>query len=447
MQQPQKIDQPDSVERVRRVPSPGDCSHSLAVLDDNVVLLCAANGQARSTVAGTLAAAGRLAHDHVVLPGDYWTEGDTLVVMYPPAQATLAELLREADLSDGAAVTVLVPVLEVLEELHSAGVAGVDLEIESIHVDESGAPLISLHGALLRTDSPTPHWRRTDTCVARDAQALKALLSNLLSAIDAVPTDVESCIADRRWRQAADALLDWRQPLALSAIVENEVEPRQGEARVTRRELRHAGRGGIFKGWRLGIERLAIGARRIAAGILPSLRSVRRGVWITGALGASAAVAAGAVVLWSPGTSEDARTGDGHPSEPELLVGTVEEEARQPEENEPEEEHGAEPSQEDDEADEDAIVAALEELLELREVCLDAGGTDCLDEVVMAGTLLYSDDAAGAPQWRAPATPEVRIDQHLGDAVIASVVSNEQPASVLAVNTEAGWRLREIWLG
>ncbi|HIY65531.1 MAG TPA: hypothetical protein H9830_04565 [Candidatus Agrococcus pullicola] len=416
----------------------------MATLDGSVVLLCSGSADTRSQIAQSLAAASRVAHDHLLHPEDYWTEEETLVAVYRPPQRTLADLLRDGNLSDGAAVTVLVPALEALEALHSAGIAGVDFGLDSVYVDEAGAPKISLHGTEVRTNAPTVHWRRTDVRVEQDAVAAEALLSRLLADSDGVPKDVRASYAERRWQQAAEALLAWRQPLALSAVIESDAARGRAETRVTRRQLRHAGRDAMRRGWWLGIERISTGVRRLVAEFLPSLRSVRRSVWIMGALGVSAAVAAGVFVLWTPGSSEGARTEGGETPDSELFSDYAEE-AGQSEFIETDRQGQSDSSQSTPDADEGTIAAVLEELLFEREACLGSGDIECLGEVVMAGTLLYSDDASGMPQWRAPKSVDVQIDQHLGDAVIATVVSEEQPVSVLAVNTETGWLLREIW--
>ena len=396
---------------------------------ERAALLVRARGEARSDLAGELAAAS-VTHAHLLVPFDHWTEGEWLVLAYPLPEATLADRLGPEGLSPGAVVTVLSPVLDVLETLHGAGIAGVDLAPTAITIDAAGAPAVLLRGACVRTSSASRRWRTDDPAVEQDAVAAMSLLHRLAGA-QAVPEAVSASIRDRRWSDAAGALLEWAAPLPLSAEFG---EPESDAPNVppakshpTRRSLRRSSaRRGVIPRLNVALPMVWQTAARVRDGV----RSVRPKVWALGAAGLAAVVAA--VVMTAGGGTETAATS------PTQAVGapTASEEA-------PERTAHAEPEPEP--APEAELETLLAELIAERERCLDLADQHCLQQVVQSGSLLYRDDAAGMPAWRSAGEVDVVVEQRIGDAVIARIEGDTQPASMLAVSTEAGWMIREIW--
>lgn len=100
------------------------------------------------------------------------------------------------------------------------------------------------------------------------------------------------------------------------------------------------------------------------------------------------------------------------------------------------------------------LIAVAAELLELRESCLDSGDRACLAAVVQPGSALESADLErlASGQHGADAASydlgSLTVGGTMGAAVLLDLVHDDaerQPASLLMVRSEAGWRLREIF--
>jgi len=120
----------------------------------------------------------------------------------------------------------------------------------------------------------------------------------------------------------------------------------------------------------------------------------------------------------------------------------------------------AEPSAEAGTAVGDAFgedaAAAARALLERRAECFATLDLACLDEVVQHGSAIEANDRATMLAARDGAPPPVdafdpstaAVTVEMGDAVLVEVSHSEagsEPASLLVVRGEAGWRLREIF--
>lgn len=101
-------------------------------------------------------------------------------------------------------------------------------------------------------------------------------------------------------------------------------------------------------------------------------------------------------------------------------------------------------------------VAATAALLALREECLGALDAACLEQVDQAGSAIERADLAalsGAREGTAIPTDTfaieaVAIAAEMGDAVLMTVPYDDperEPASLLVMRSEAGWRLRELF--
>jgi len=104
----------------------------------------------------------------------------------------------------------------------------------------------------------------------------------------------------------------------------------------------------------------------------------------------------------------------------------------------------------------DDPAAAARTLLERRTECFDALDLDCLDGVLQTGSAIEAEDRAAMLAAREGGSqPEVRFDLSsvqvtatMGDAVLVGLTraaAEREPASLLLVRGEAGWRLREIF--
>src|SRR5690606_10127208 len=104
----------------------------------------------------------------------------------------------------------------------------------------------------------------------------------------------------------------------------------------------------------------------------------------------------------------------------------------------------------------DDPIAAARWLLERRSECFATLDLDCLDEVLQRGSaietedraaMLAARDGAGAPSIVFDASEAV-VTVEMGDAVLIAISRagpEREPASLLVVRGEAGWRLREIF--
>jgi hypothetical protein len=104
----------------------------------------------------------------------------------------------------------------------------------------------------------------------------------------------------------------------------------------------------------------------------------------------------------------------------------------------------------------DDAAAAARSLLELRIECFATLDLECLDAVVQPGSAIESTDRARLLAARDGAAPPddafdlatVQVTAEMGDAVLIGVTRatpKREPASLLVVRGEAGWRLREIF--
>ena len=98
---------------------------------------------------------------------------------------------------------------------------------------------------------------------------------------------------------------------------------------------------------------------------------------------------------------------------------------------------------------EDDPVDAFETLARVRNDCIRDLSILCLDTVLQPDTAAMADDVelirsiergdGGAPRI---APTEIELAERMGDAALLTYLDNEQPASVLVIKTEAGWRIR-----
>ena len=98
----------------------------------------------------------------------------------------------------------------------------------------------------------------------------------------------------------------------------------------------------------------------------------------------------------------------------------------------------------------DDAFAAAAVLLRARITCVREPSTSCLAAVDQDGSPAAVEDAqvmtdpSAAAALVLPTTVESEL-QRLGEAVLlACRTADDEPASVLVVRTEAGWRLREV---
>ena len=404
---------------VRALPgSDSGVSRTIRNVADGVFEVSTGRGEAREALAQELRAVSRVDHPHLLPIHDCWTESDALVIMRDQTQRTLESVLRDHHrLPPGAAVTVLTPLASLMHACHSAGVVGVQLSPGAIALSANGAPLATGHGLRQETEHPTAHWQHNARAVAADADAFLKLATSLL---DEPSAELTAAVTERAWEKVQNALLSLAAPIPLDSVVVSAAQS-EGDVRMRSQLSRVA----LRSTERRQLQSLVLLQQLLY--VLQRLRTtVRPRFWVMGAAGCIA-VASVIMLLTVQEPSESAAVA------PSV---TVESGSHEP---------SATPVEPSAVHDDDAL-GAVQALLEQRETCLDAQEEECLIQILMEGSLLYRDDLSGEPSWRMAEGSRVELQQELGDAVIVSVVHEEKPASVLAVNTEAGWLLREVWI-
>ncbi|WP_347757228.1 hypothetical protein [Agrococcus sp. ProA11] len=391
-------------------------------------------GGADGVLAGEAEALLAADHPHIVPILDVATD-EGVVLVRPLLPRSLAEwLVRRQAPSPGEAVTALAPIAAALAALHRRGACAGGCAAQAVRLDADGAPLLLGEGAHIETDRPTDAWREASTGVADDAEGWRLLAVAVLEAGGAaVPAAVDRALAQRDLAAAADAMLAaWPAlPLAPEDAPSSIASP--APAPMRRRD-RADGPAAIWARIALLLEVLVDRGGPSAARLARSLAAVRPRFWAIAAVGAAMLLLAGAA-LWpaTPTGADELATGEVVPSpsavDAAALATATADAAEDP---------AVFGGQTGDGEDPLTAVAAL---LAEREACLDAGDAACL-------VGLHAPDSpqlVAAVPWRMPEDGRLEPVQRLGDAWLLRVVSEREPASVLAMSTEAGWVLRDAW--
>jgi hypothetical protein len=106
-------------------------------------------------------------------------------------------------------------------------------------------------------------------------------------------------------------------------------------------------------------------------------------------------------------------------------------------------------------SDADEPVTAVGDLLRARDACFERGSEECLRSVDQADSALLTDDLTAIRASEQPAPlggRSLSVIQRTGDVVLMELAPAEgdagaatQSASLLAMRSEAGWRLRELY--
>jgi hypothetical protein len=308
-----------------------------------------------------------------------------------------------------------------------------------VRIDADGAPLLAGEGARLETERPTEAWRESSEGVADDAAGWRALALLLADACGRqVPEAVEAAL-ERRDLAAAGAALLAAWP-ALPLALDPPAAPAATAPRRMRPRERASGLEAVWARVALLLEHLPHGAGRggalgapLTARVRDAARAVRPRYWAIGGAGAASLVAAAALLAGSEPPGADAARSeptpwpsDGVPASPLPTMAAAPAQAPAVQPTVP-----ADP------------VAGAAALLAEREACLDAGDAACLVLLHEPG----SPQLTAATPWRMPDDGVLEVVQQLGDVWLLRVVSGNEPASVLALSTEAGWILRDAWSG
>lgn len=386
-----------------------------------------------------LEALTRSAHAHVVHVRDVGS--DSLILERLELGSLTQLLVSRSTLSLGEVLTVLAPLGSALDAMHASGVAHGSLAPGAILFRATGAPVIAGFGrATLHEPSLTPAALAGIPGVLADRSAFGRIAITLLAAVDddrcaraldwlasqqaqSYPDDVGEALGERLF-EVADA-----EPVRF------ERDETPAAPVVPARALPIARRTGMPE-WIDEVVSESLDGSPIAllrARVLPHLRGVRRPVWVVaGAVGAALVLAL--VVVPSNDSQEPVVTEPAPTETPVVMEQSV--------------------------VTGDDPVAAVASLLELRRRCILDLSVLCLDGVDQIGSAAMAADVAlvrslqsDAGEQAPDALPDVTaatLVERLGDSALLRLTlpaadddaGETQPASLLLMKGEAGWRIR-----
>ena len=405
-------------------------------------------------------------------------DGRCCLVVERLSGPALSRVLAERTLSPGEAVTVLAPIVVAVAELARNGLVHARLAPSDVLLDDAGRPRLVGLGALRRLPADRTERvallrighaalaRLMEEVVAAVAPsgALSAPLAFLRERVDARPFEPCEAEVERRLFSAAApepvrglraGVSPPRPPARIIAPLTD--DPVLADAAVSRDP-----RGGAIGTGLRRMLALAQGPEDLidrvaaAADVDRTDRGRRRLLAILRGRGPSLAfgglVGGGMLVVLLtlvPPTTADGRSPALAPAEPTptpLQVAGAES-ATAPAPDDHEEDQSAS-------TDDDPITAARR-LLERRAECFETLDLACLESVAQQGSAIEASDRLAMSAAREgvqaeairfdPATVEVTAEMGAAVLVRAATEPRREPASLLMVRGEAGWRLRDVF--
>jgi len=369
--------------------------------------------------------------------------GTQVLVLARLAGPSLAQLLAtRGAIGVGEAITVLVPLHQTLDRLHRGGVAHGRVRADAVLFGADGAPVLARFGAASLAEPARPEaLLEQDDAVLSDRRDFAALAARVLTAaglpeFGGGPGESDG-VAWSEWPavlfalgmpepvrfDGATALQQTIVARAPGSAASIEVSERPGLVRVVR-DLVSSGPEGARASMALLLAHLG-----------RALSAVRVRVWVAGAAVLAALLVA--IVLLPI-------------SEPGTPVASVSPAPSSPLEDAP----VATPSS----ILGDDPLTAVVELLAVREHCIRDRSVLCLDGVGQAGSsaLAADQDLVRALQQGAEQTPiptvtldRLVLEERLGDSALVALQdpADSEPASILLMKDEAGWRIRGYLTG
>jgi hypothetical protein len=444
-------------------------------------------------------------------------DGRPCLILPRLGSGSLARLLAlRGTIEPGEAVTLLVPLVGAIRELHRVGVSHGRVRTSSVLFDDRGAPVLarfgeaSLIGPFPATDggqSRTPAQLDDDPRVREDRRGIATLtgavldrltddgapgalsaLRRLLEEVDTATADLERLtsllfeLAPALPLRFDDGAGQEREPMLPGAAVSGAAGSGAADPLLPAMSIRPDGRPGArgdaegvdaegFDAERFDAEGFDVepagsggsaGSRlaRLRATVVRLLAPVRTSVWVAGGAGVGALVVALTVVPAANSRTAPPAPSTGPQSAPQSSA------ARSS--------TGPTPSAGDAAAGDGATgtaaaiagedpLAAARALLAARAACFATRSAECFDGVDQAGSAVLEADRHLVRRLAAGAAlpPEATLDgfaprlvQQLGDSAIiqlvaadGSVVAHDNPAPLLMVRSEAGWRIRDLSVG
>lgn len=397
-------------------------------------------GVSDASIAAEIESLHRAAGEHALPLLDVTTDaqGAPALILQRLPGTSLARLLRDrARLHPGEAITILAPLALTIARLHAAGVVHGALRQDAVLFDPAGAPVLCCFGrAFPITPGQPPALLDAVPGVALDIRAFASLAGTVLAAVDhpgtrALGDWVQSSpeLESSGWFDSfADRLFDLGLPAPID-FTPDATEPASSlpgrlltGTPVAAEESRER-----VPGWLSAV--LPDDVASTAARVRGALRAVRTRVWVAaGAVGVALIVALVAIPQGERGAAVA----------PPSAVASA----------------SATPVQDAGAVGGDDPVAALVALLEVRQRCIRDLSVLCLDAVDQPGSAALSDDealvrslqdGAESPEPFGVEAAQVTVEERLGDSAILDLadVADSEPASVLLMKGEAGWRIRD----
>lgn len=390
------------------------------------------DGVAVDSIDAEVEALARATGEHTVRLVDLTTapDGAPALILERLGSGSLGRLLHERGaVRPGEAITILAPLAGALARLHAAGVVHGAIRLDAVLFDVSGTPTLACFGRASLLPPSLPAARlEAEPGVAIDLRSFGGVARAVLGSADGGQELIawmdDATAAGRGWLEEL--------PERLFALA----EPEPVDFRATRPEQRSLpprviGEPVVEPHRPSALAALALpewlesvlgeNLQRVRG----ALRAVRARVWV--AAGAVALALVAALVLVPGGGGSDATA---EPSAPATS--------------------SAAPIVDRGPVSGDDPMAALLALLETRERCIRDLSVLCLDDVDQAGSAALADDAAlvravqdgGELPTLIEASEPVLVER-LGDSAIVGLGPDSEPASVLLMKGEAGWRIRD----
>lgn len=374
----------------------------------------------------------RAAHEHVVALVDISVQPGEVVFVVPRLpRGSLAELLSaRRTLDAGEAVTILAPLAAALQHMHEAGVSHGAVSAEHVLFRDDGAPVLIGSGRMTLFEPGMPEVLREQLAeVIADRRALATLVGAVLGRVSGTRAAAATAFA-----------------AGLDAADERDLESRIARGLF---ELA-AARPVVFDApEEPPAEVRAIGVRAVPEPPAPELVGP-----LTRVLALGPAVVARERVLslwnaWSPRGRRFALAAGAAGVVLVVAVAAIPSPAPPPDVP-PDVAPAATPLAEAPQLAPDDPLEALDGLLARRDDCLRDLSMLCLDEVDERGSAALDDDRraiqAIIDAGEQPPHPDARgaaVVERLGDSVLVDLAPESQPASVLLMKGEAGWRIRD----
>ncbi len=440
-------------------------------------------------------------------------DGRPCLILPRLGSGTLSRLLAlRGTLEPGEAVSILVPLVEAVKELHRVGVAHRDVALSSVLFDDSGAPVLAKFGSVAligefptEGDAPsmTPAELDEDAGAVADRQGIRILVGSVLdrlepgasaAAISAIRRELEgpppgedalSGMIDLLFALAPALPIRFDEESPVSVPLQPSIRPvvrpiPQSEAPAEDLAVSRE----ILPNWASAVEVTDIHPlAQLRARLVTLLAPVRVPVWIAGGAGVGALVVALTVIPAAHSETAAGRPGAtpevsrSSPTSPTPTSPTPELPAPAPASNSPTADRpaptvsgpppgpplAASPAPSRSAIEGEDPLAAARALLTARSKCFVTRSVPCLDSVDQAGSAVIEADRDLVRRLKnggslpAEATLEgftPHLIQQLGDSAIiqllatdGSAVSMKNPAPLLLVRSEAGWRIRDLALG